>query len=274
MSASGEQASRVITSPANARVKWLSGLRRRRSRDVEGVTVVEGYDELKLALDVGVVATELFYCPELVRDGSRLALIERVQSLGGAVTQLGPAAFAKATYRESPDGWIAVVPEPSRPLRELELPSGRPALVLVCEAIEKPGNLGAMLRTADAAGVDAVIAASPVADWGNPNVVRASKGTVFAVPVASASTAEVVGWLAKRQLSVVVATPLTDTLITIVDLTGPTAIVVGAEHEGISTTWLEAADQTAKLPMHGHVNSLNVATSAAVVIYEALRQRA
>lgn len=275
MSASGGQAApRVITSPANARVKWLHGLRRRRSRDLERVTLVEGYDELTLALDAGVLPRELFHCPELVRDEGRLSLVDRVRALGGDVTVLGAAAFARATYRESPDGWIAVVPDPSRPLSELVLPAARPALVLVCEAIEKPGNLGAMLRTAEAAGVDAVIAASPVADWGNPNVVRASKGTVFAVPVSTASTADVVAWLAEHRLSVVVATPSTDALVTDIDLTGPTAIVVGAEHEGISRPWLEAADHTAKLAMHGHVNSLNVATSAAVVIYEALRQRA
>ncbi|MGI8433864.1 MAG: TrmH family RNA methyltransferase [Nocardioidaceae bacterium] len=264
-------ASLHLSSPANPRVKWLVGLRKRRSRDAEGLAVVEGHDELAVALDAGVELRQFFYCPELVAnrdESSLLAVAERA----GEVVSLSPPAFAKASYRESPDGWLGIVPSPSRPLAKL--PTGLRALVLVCEAVEKPGNLGAMLRTAEAAGLDAVIAAAATTDWGNPNVVRASKGTVFGIPVSAAPTPEVVGWVKSRLLRVVLATPDTDTLATDVDLTGPTAIVVGAEHEGVSADWRAVADESVALPMVGRVNSLNVATSAAVVIYEALRQRA
>ncbi len=271
MSPYGERPAAAITSPTNPRVKELVSLRKRRTRDMRRVTLLEGYDELRLALTAGVLPLNLFVCPELVADQSRLALADEAASRGSEVVQLAAAAFAKASYRQGPDGWLAVVPDPSRPLADLTL--SEPSLVLVCEGVEKPGNLGAMLRTAEAAGVDAVIAADPAADWGNPNVVRASKGTVFAVPVAAAESPVVRDWLRSRKVRTVVATPDGDQLITDVDLTVATAIVVGAEHEGVSEEWVAAADDTARLPMFGHVNSLNVAASAAVAIYEALRQR-
>jgi RNA methyltransferase, TrmH family len=272
MSTSHEATSATITSAANPRVKWLVSLRRRRTRDAEGVTVVEGCDELRLALDAGVAPRQLFWCDALADPATTQALLPRVTALGGEVVALGPAAFAKASYRDSPDGWLAVVDAPGSPLEAVTL--GARPLVLVCEAIEKPGNLGAMLRTAEAVGVDAVVAASPVADWGNPNLIRASKGAVFAVQVASGPTEEVVAWLGRRALSIVVATPDASTVVTDVDLTRPVAVVVGAEHAGVGASLLEAADETASLPMAGRVNSLNVAASAAVVLYEAVRQRA
>jgi TrmH family RNA methyltransferase len=260
-----------ITSTSNPRVKWLAGLQRRRHRVAEGVTLVEGHDELRLALDAGVSVRTLFWCPALVDGSSRAALVDRVASSGQEVVALGRAAFEKASYREHPDGLLAVVPDPGRTLADIAL--GRRPLLLVCEAIEKPGNLGAMLRTAEAAGADAVIAADPVTDWGNPNVVRASKGTLFAVPVASAGAEEVLAWLRANGVAVVVATPEASDVVTDVDLTRPCAIVVGAEHEGVSATLRDGADHAVRLPMMGRVNSLNVATAAAITVYEAVRQR-
>ncbi len=261
----------VITSTANPRVKHLVELRKRRARDASGLTVVDGYDELVLAIDAGVQVDTLYYCPDLAADPERLGPAETLAARGVPVGRLGRAAFAKASYRESPDGWLAVEALPRGALSDLVLP-GSP-LVLVAESVEKPGNLGAMLRTAEAAGVDAVIAASAVTDWGNPNVVRASKGTVFAQPIASAPTTEVINWLRAAGLSIVVATPETDVLMTDVDLTGGVAVVVGAEHAGVSDEWRRAADSRVRIPMVGRVNSLNVATSAALVVFEAVRQR-
>jgi len=147
------------------------------------------------------------------------------------------------------------------------LEPGRGPLVLICEGVEKPGNLGAILRTADAAGVTAVIAADPVTDWANPNVVRASKGTVFSVPVASASTAEVFAWLAEHSLALVAAAPDGDVPLTAADLTGPTAIAVGSEARGLPAAWLERAGTRLRIPMFGHADSLNVSTSAAILLY-------
>ena len=145
--------------------------------------------------------------------------------------------------------------------------------MLLCQGVEKPGNLGAMLRTADAAGAEAVIAADPVTDWGNPNLVRASKGTVFSVPVASDSTEATLQWLRDHDITLVATTPDTDLDYTDVDYTGPVAVAVGAEKYGLTDEVLAAAQRKVRIPMAGRANSLNVATSAAIVIYEAVRQR-
>jgi RNA methyltransferase, TrmH family len=260
----------VVTSPANPRLKSLVALRRRRHRDEAGQTLVEGYEELALALDAGVHPIALYFCPELQAAGQE-GLLDGAAAAGAELVQLSRSAFEKVAYRESPDGWLAVVPAVGTDLAGLR--PGPDPLLLVCEAVEKPGNLGAILRTADAAGVAAVLAADPVTDWGNPNLVRASKGTVFAVPVASAGGPELLGWLRERGIAVVAATPHTDVAYTDVDLTGPTAIAVGTEKEGLSPAWLRAAEHRVMIPMAGRANSLNVATSAAIITYEAVRQR-
>jgi TrmH family RNA methyltransferase len=260
----------VVTSPANPRLKSLLALRRRRHREQAGQTLVEGYEELALALDAGVRPVALYFCPQLQAPGTG-GLLDRAAAAGAELVQLSRPAFEKVAYRESPDGWLAVVPAVTADLAALRL--GPDPLLLVCEAVEKPGNLGAILRTADAAGVAAVLAADPVTDWGNPNLVRASKGTVFAVPVASAAGPQLLAWLRERGIAVVAATPHADVAYTEVDLTGPTAIAVGTEKEGLSAAWLRAARHRVRIPMAGRADSLNVATSAAVITYEAVRQR-
>jgi RNA methyltransferase, TrmH family len=264
-----------ITSPANPRIKQLVALRRRRERERAAVTLVEGFAEVRLALAAGVRPQALYYCPELSsqrgpsQGGPSLA--GDVAALGSEVIRLTRPVFEKISYREGPDGWLAVVPAVEASLSHLRIPAD--PLVLVCAGLEKPGNLGAILRTADAAGVAAVIAADPVTDWGNPNVVRASKGTVFSVPVASGTSAEVLDWISAHGLQVVAATPDARQLITEADLTGPTAIAVGAEQTGLTTEWLDRADLRVRIPMFGRADSLNVSTSAAIITYEAVRQR-
>jgi TrmH family RNA methyltransferase len=260
-----------LTSVTNPRVKSLVGLRRRRQRDQLGLMLVEGYEELTLALSAGVVPRTLYYCPELVRDDGDLRTVAEVAALGSEIVRVGTRVFEKVAYRESPDGWLAVVATVPTDLAGLRLPDN--PLTLVCESVEKPGNLGAMLRTADAVGVSAVVAAQPITDWGNPNVVRASKGTVFSVPVAAAGSAEVLAWAKEHSMRVVAATPDTDVVFTDVDLSGPTMVAVGSEKHGLSPAWLDAADVRVRIPMFGQANSLNVATSAAIILYEALRQR-
>jgi RNA methyltransferase, TrmH family len=263
----------IITSPANARLKSLVSLRRRRAREEAGLTLIEGYDELSLALDAGVVPRTVYYCPELMLDPAlQQDVVRRVQSMGSDTQQLGRAAFEKVAYREGPDGFLAVVDSVVRSCDDLAVPGPAP-LVLICQGVEKPGNLGAMLRTADAAGVEAVVAVDPVTDWSNPNLVRASKGTVFSVPVASASTPEALAWLSEHGIALAATTPDTDLDYTDVDYTGPIAIAVGAEKYGLTDEILAAATYRIRIPMSGRANSLNVATSAAVVIYEAVRQR-
>jgi RNA methyltransferase, TrmH family len=262
----------LVTSASNPRLKAVLALRRRRVREEEGRTVVDGYEELTLALDAGVVPRTVLHCPELMLDADRQsALVERARGLGAATVRLSRNAFEKVSYREGPDGFLAVVPVAGTSLADLDLPPD--PLVLVCEGVEKPGNLGAMLRTAEAAGVAAVVAADPVTDWGNPNVVRASKGTVFSVPVATATTAEVLQWLRDAGIRLVATTPDTDTAHTAVGYRGAVAVAVGTEKHGLTDAVLGAAAERVRIPMVGRVNSLNAATAAAVVVYEAVRQR-
>ena len=262
----------IITSPSNPRLKNLIALRRRRSREESGLTLIEGFEELSLALEAGVLPRAVYYCPELMLDaGAQLDVVSGVAAHGVDTIQLGRGAFEKVAYREGPDGFLAVVESVTRTCADLEV--GPHALALLCQGVEKPGNLGAMLRTADAAGVEAVVAADPVTDWGNPNLVRASKGTVFSVPVASDSTAATIDWLSGQRIALVATTPDTDVDYTEVDYTGPVAIAVGAEKYGLTDEVLAAASHRVRIPMAGRANSLNVATSAAIVIYEAVRQR-
>jgi RNA methyltransferase, TrmH family len=259
-----------ITSPANPRVKHLVALRRRRVRDDEMVTLVEGFEEIDLALSAGVSPRALYYCPDLT-DPDEEPIASRAAERGAEVVRVSREVFGKVAYRESPDGWLAVVPAVTAKLNALRLPPN--PLVLVCQGVEKPGNLGAILRTADAAGVAAVIATDPVTDWGNPNVVRASKGTVFSVTVAASDSAQVLAWLSEQEIKLVATSPDAELLLTEADLSGPVAIAVGSEKYGLSADWQERADVRVRIPMFGLANSLNVATSAAIACYEAVRQR-
>ena len=271
----------IITSATNPRLKSLVALRRRRTRDETGTCLVEGLEETSLAVAAGTTLRSLYLCPELFGADTEAAL-PRLRSSAEEVVRLGRAAFEKVAYREGPDGVLAVAATPSRPLRALlpdspsDAPAGaRPAapFVVLAQGVEKPGNLGAMLRTADGAGGGALVAADPVTDWGNPNVIRASKGTVFAVPVAAAPTADVLAWLDERGVALVATTPDTDVDYADLDYTGPVAIAVGAEKTGLTDEVLRAATHRVRIPMVGRADSLNVATSAAIVAYEAVRQR-
>lgn len=269
-----------VDSPANPRVKALVALRRRRTREDQAVTVVEGHEELALALAAGVTPQTLYVCPELYSPagtagvqqiGWQTDLVATARAAGAQIVTMSRAAFEKAAYREGPDGLLGVLGRVERELTELALPAD--PLVLIAEGVEKPGNLGAMLRTADAAGVDAVVAAAAITDWANPNVVRASKGTVFALPVAAASTQQVLRWAKAQGLRLVVTTPETDVLYSDISYAGPTAVVVGGEKHGASADLLAAADDLVRIPMCGKANSLNVGVAAAVVLFEAVRQR-
>jgi RNA methyltransferase, TrmH family len=259
-----------ITSPANPRVKHLVALRRRRVRDHEQVTLVEGFAEIDLALSAGVQPRALYYSPDLI-GVDQAPILRRATAAGAEIFAISKEVFGKVAYRESPDGWLAVVPAIGADLGDLRV--GPNPLVLICEGVEKPGNLGAILRTADAAGVAAVIATDPATDWGNPNVIRASKGTVFGVPVAATNSEHSLAWLSDCEIKLVATSPDAEVMLTDADLTGAVAIAVGSENFGLSEQWLTRADITLRIPMFGRADSLNVATSAAIVCYEAVRQR-
>lgn len=232
--------------------------------------LVEGYDELALALHASK-PTALFYCPDLVRKQDQLALLNSVQTEQAEIVQVTERVFEKIAYRANPDGWLGVFPLPRLSLDDIQL-SATP-LLIVAEGIEKPGNLGAILRTADAAAVDGLISCDPVTDLGNPNVVRASKGAVFCVPVVETSSRECVEWLRARRIKLLAATPQAEVDYIDVDFREPVAIATGAEKPGLSNYLLQSADIAVRIPMLGRVNSLNVSIATALLVYEALKQR-
>jgi TrmH family RNA methyltransferase len=251
----------TITSSANPRVRALARLSSRRERRATNRFLIEGRRELETAVRAGVVVETV-----LLLDGRPgLDIGDSVETV-----LLGPRAFAAVSRRQNPDGIAGVGVAPAHDLGGLE-PGGE-ALVLVVEGIEKPGNLGAMFRTADAAGVDALIAADPVADFENPNVIRASQGSVFAVPAAAASTEDVIAYLTDRSIRIAALSPHAQTRLWDVDLSAPVALVVGSEATGLSDEMAAAAD-TFEIPMHGAADSLNASVAAAIALYEVVRRR-
>ncbi len=253
-----------IISLQNPKVKYIVKLREdKRQRQRDGLMLVEGYDELILALSSGLQPQSLLTAPELA---SRSIDIPNAE-----LTTVSRAVFEKMSYRDNPDGWLGIFPTPKKSLNDLKL-SASP-LVIVAESVEKPGNLGAILRTADAASVDAVIVCDPRVDLWNPNVIRASRGAVFAVATVEAESPTALAWLRLRKMRVLAATPSAEVLYTDVNLSEPIAIAVGTEDEGLTDFWMQNADIKVKIPMLGRVNSLNVSIATALITYESVRQR-
>jgi RNA methyltransferase, TrmH family len=259
-----EEENMDITSLQNPRVKYIVKLRDdKRQRRQEGLMLVEGYDEIRLALSAGHQPQTLLLAPELDRREMDVPNAERVT--------VSRPVFEKMAYRENPDGWLAIFPIPDTSLEALKVTE--PPLVIVAEAVEKPGNLGAILRTADAAQVDALLVCDPRVDLWSPNVVRASRGAVFSVPVVECDNESALDWLRRQGIRVLAATPAAQVIYSGVDLRQPVAIAVGTEDEGLSEFWMSRADMQVKIPMLGKINSLNVSVSTALIVYEAVRQR-
>ncbi|WP_372797820.1 TrmH family RNA methyltransferase [Pontiella sp.] len=261
----------IIESTKNPRVKTVNKLRKSKHRTELKQTVVEGFREIRRAFESGWPFLELYCCPELYLAVDEDLLVEKIRGAGIPVFQCSEAAFRKMSYRDTPDGLMALSPLVGKKLNELNLPEN--PLILIAEDLEKPGNLGTILRTADATGVDAVIACDHKTDLNNPNVIRASIGTIFFMPVAEATTAETFAWLDQHGIQSLAAVPDADEEYTAVDMRRGTAIVVGAEDEGLTDQWISGADRRVSIPMLGKNDSLNVSTAAAILLYEAVRQR-
>jgi len=266
-----------LSSPQNPRIKQLLRLQQKSAeRRALGLTLVEGLRELGIALEMGVPVATLFTCPELANAGA-LADLPRLfasQPDGPAPEwfELSRAVFEKLAYREGSDGILAVLRTPQRQLADLQLPAN--PLVIVLEAVEKPGNLGAILRTADAAPVDAVLIGDPRTDLYNPNVIRASIGCVFSVPTVAAPMAEILAFLRERGIRTHAAALAPEARpYTSYDLARPTALVMGTEADGLSSATRAACDETLIIPMRGRIDSLNVSVATAVLTFEAVRQR-
>jgi TrmH family RNA methyltransferase len=258
-----------LTSASNPRIKSLVRLQKKASERRElGLFCVETVRILTRARSAGLRVHALYFDP-LAFDAP--ALISALAADGVQIFEVTAGLLAKAAYRQNPEGFIAVVAGAPAELSALDALVD--PLLVVCSGLEKPGNLGAILRSADGAGVDAVLLDQPV-DLFNPNCVRASTGAVFSVPVVSASPAALQAWLKQRGVRMLAATPDAPGLYTEADLTGPLAIVMGSEAHGLAADWRAAANLPVRLPMHGLADSLNVSVAAAVLMYEAARQRA
>ena len=261
----------ALASPSNPRIKAVARLRDRRQRDETGLTLVDGAREVRRALDSHADVVEAFVCDPLLAGEDARAVLDALETRRVPTTSTSETAFTKLAFGDRGDGIVAVVRIPPMRLDDLELPAE--PLVVIVEGVEKPGNLGAVLRSADGAGADALIAASPRTDLMNPNTIRSSAGTIFSVRIAAAPTGEVIDWLRGHSIRVVAARVDADTLYTDADLTGGVAIAFGSEAGGLTAAWRTENVGAVRLPMLGIADSLNVSVSAAVLLYEARRQR-
>ena len=264
-----------LSSPHNPRIKQLLRLQQKSAeRRAQGLTLVEGLRELAIAVEAGVPVVALYTCPELAGE-TGFASLQNLFSHNTSVPEwyeVTRSVFEKVAYREGSDGLLAVLRTPTRSLADLHLPPN--PLVIVLEAVEKPGNLGAVLRTADAAPVDAVLIGDARTDLFNPNVIRASIGCVFTVPTVAAPVADILAFLREKGIRTYAAALAPEARnYTEYNFRGPTALVMGTEADGLTTHVREACDETIIIPMRGRIDSLNVSVATAVLTFEAVRQR-
>ena len=264
-----------LSSPQNPRIKQLLRLQQKSAeRRAQGLTLVEGLRELTVAVEAGVPVATLYTCPELGGEAGTAAVRQLFagQQQAPEWFEVTRPVFEKVAYREGSDGLLAVLRTPARTLASLVLPPN--PLLLVLEAVEKPGNLGAILRTADAAPVDAVLIGDPRTDLYNPNAIRASIGCVFSLPVVAAPMPEIMAFLREKGIRSYAAalTPKAYSYLKC-DFRPATALVLGTEADGLTPIALAACDDTIIIPMMGRIDSLNVSVAGAVLAFEAVRQR-
>jgi TrmH family RNA methyltransferase len=259
----------------NPKIKQAVRLQDRKERDQTGLFLIEGYREIKRAADANVHFKQLFISSSFFLGTNEPSLIAQIKEKGAEVIECAPHVFEKISYRDRPDGLIAVARQMNMTLPDLfpKMEKSKIPFLVIAEAIEKPGNLGTILRSSDAVGVDGVIVCDRCTDIYNPNVVRASVGTLFTIPVVEAKGAATLLWLQEKKIKVVAATPHAKIEFTDADLTGPIAIAVGTEQIGLSELWMKASDIQVRIPMMGVADSLNVATATTLLLYEVLRQR-
>ena len=254
----------IITSAQNPKIKRLQLLQQKSSeRRKSGLFVVEGRRELQHCINAGFEVDTVFVCRDLLEEG--------YGAPAKKVFEVSRDIYEKIAYRGSTEGIVAEVIARQRTLDDLSL--GESPLVVVLESVEKPGNLGAVLRSADAAGADAVIVCDPLTDLYNPNLIRSSIGAIFTVPCVACSSDECIAFLKQRGISILTAQLQDSSLYYDIDMRRPTAIVMGTESTGLTNQWRQAADAHIRIPMLGRLDSLNVSVSAAILLFEAVRQR-
>jgi RNA methyltransferase, TrmH family len=260
-----------LTSIQNPRVKAASRLRERSGRDDQGRIIVDGVREISRALAAGVEVIEVYFCAELCSGEEHERLLAAAGNMRAELMEVAPHVMEKLSFGQRVEGMVAVARRPERRLADLKL--AEDTLVAIVEGVEKPGNLGAIVRTADAAGVAAVLVADGGTDLYNPNAIRASLGAIFSLPVVAVSSEEALAWLREREFRVFAARVDGVTEYTQVDFRGRSAIALGSEAHGLSDRWRAPEINGVRLPLLGSVDSLNLSATAAVLFYEALRQR-
>ena len=257
-----------ISSLQNTKVKQLVALQQKSSeRRKQGVFVVEGIRELQHCLNAGYTINSIFFCPELTDTGALSSLLS--ESI--ASYEVSSEVYEKIAYRGSTEGVIAIVQSKQLALKDLHL--SKQPLLIVLESVEKPGNLGAILRSADAAGADAVIICDPLTDLYNPNLIRSSIGAIFSVPCIACSSDDCINFLKQNNINILTAQLQDSKLYYDTDMTCGTAIIMGTESTGLTDVWRKAADAHIRIPMLGQLDSLNASVSAAILLFEAVRQR-
>lgn len=263
---------KTISSLQNHAVKRILQLQEKsRSRKKEAAFVIEGVREIGLALKTNFRIQELYYCPELFSSEEVIALIGSA-SEAVELNQISSEVYQKIAYRGSTEGLLAIAAAPALSVEQLKLEKPNP-LILIAEAPEKPGNIGALLRTADAANVDAVLIANPKTDMFNPNIIRSSVGCVFTRQIATGSTSEIINFLKVQKIDIFGAALQASVPYHTVNFTGPCAIAVGTEATGLSQEWLDNTTQNIVIPMQGEIDSMNVSVAAGILVFEAKRQR-
>lgn len=265
----------LITSNANPKLKTAIHLQDKRARDQSGTFLIEGFREITRAVENTVQLQEFFFCPELFLGENEKDLLLQAASKGAKLLQLPPNLFGKLSYRDRPDGLVAIAKKKPLSLENAEkiLQARQNPLVVIAEAIEKPGNLGTILRSSDAAAVDLLIVANSCTDIYNPNVVRASTGTLFTVPILEASNEDTLALLQRLNIKPLAATPSGTMLYWEAPLNKSIAILMGTEQLGLSPFWMDQAAYKVKIPMLGKADSLNVAQATTLFLFEAVRQR-
>jgi TrmH family RNA methyltransferase len=256
-----------ITSIQNPFIKTLVLLQEKaKSRKQTGNFLMEGKREIMIAQKGGYEIETLLFAPDICSESEARKL-----SKSAELIEINTAIFQKLAYRDTTEGILAIAK--TKPMHLSDLKLSKNPLILIAEAPEKPGNIGALLRTADAANLDAVIIANPKSDMYSPNIVRSSVGCLFTNQIATGTTAEIISFLQKNEINFYCATLQNSTSYHTQDYTLPTALVVGTEATGLTQEWRDAATQNIIIPMQGEIDSMNVSVAAAILIFEAKRQR-
>ena len=263
----------IITSAKNPQIKKIIALfEKSKARKKEKKFIIEGLRELQLAIANNYLLTKVFYCPEIISVKTLSKTLNPLPKNPYTLFEISREVYKKIAYRSSTEGVIAIADAQSFLLKNLQINTKNP-LLLIAEAPEKPGNIGALLRTADAAKTDAVIIANPKTDMYNPNIIRSSVGCIFTNQIATGTTAEIIAYLQKKNIAIYSAILQQSVPYYTCDFTKPTAIVVGTEATGLSESWRTESTQNIHIPMQGSIDSLNVSVAAGILIFEAKRQR-